>query len=149
MTGEPPGTGELIIYIDHSTIHDDRVEDLKSGIRRLVEVIDELEPQLIAYGFHLDEEAARMTVTAIHRDSASLELHMEVGKEQFRKLGEMITLRAIQVYGKISDRAREMLEQKAEMLGGSVMVTERLAGFARSPYACSDHGAPTDATPGS
>lgn len=147
MTGEAPGPGELITYIDHSTIHEDRVEDLKAGIHRLVDVVDELEPQLIAYGFHLDEEAARMAVTAIHRDSASLELHLEVGKEQFRKLGEMITLREIQVYGQISDRAREMLEQKAEMLGGSVTVTERFAGFARPAHSSSDHGAPHDETP--
>ena len=86
--------------------------------------------------FHLDEEAGRMTVTAVHPDSASLELHMEVGREEFRKLGDMITLRRIEVYGSISERAREMLEQKATMLGGSgVTVVERFAGFARTPPA--------------
>jgi hypothetical protein len=138
MTGEAqPGTAELIVYIDHSDIHEGRLEELKEGIRRLVDVIDvidEREPQLIAYGFHLDEEASRMTVTAVHPDSASLELHMEIGKEEFRKLGDMITLRQIQVYGSISERAREMLEQKATMLGGSgVTVIERFGGFARTP----------------
>jgi hypothetical protein len=77
-----------------------------------------------------------MTVTAVHPDSGSLELHMEVGREEFRKLGDMITLRRIEVYGSISERAREMLEQKATMLGGSgVTVVERFAGFARTPPA--------------
>jgi hypothetical protein len=33
----------------------------------------------------------------VHPDSASLELHTEIGKEEFRKLGDMITLRQIQV----------------------------------------------------
>jgi hypothetical protein len=137
MTGKPQAAdAELIVYLDHSDIHESRLDDLKEGIRRLVDVIEGLEPQLIAYGFHLDEEAGRMTVTAVHPDSASLELHMEIGKEEFRKLGEMITLRQIEVYGPISERAREMLEQKATMLGGSgVTVTERFAGFARTPQA--------------
>ena len=73
-----------------------------------------------------------MTVTAVHPDSASLELHMDVGREEFRKLGEMLTLRQIEVYGAISDQARQMLEQKAQMLGGSVRVVERFSGFART-----------------
>jgi hypothetical protein len=135
MTGKPqPGTAELIVYVDHSDIHEGRLPELKEGIRRLVDIIDVLEPQLIAYGFHLDEEAGRMTVTAVHPDSASLELHLEIGNEEFRKLGDMITLRQMEIYGSISERVREMLEQKATMLGGrGVTVTERFAGFARTP----------------
>ena len=137
MAGEPrPGASEPIVYIDHSDIHEGRLEDLKEGIRRLVDVIETHEPQLIAYGFHVDEEAARMTVIAVHPDTASLELHMEIGKEEFRKLGDLITLRQIQVYGRIGERAREMLAQKAKMLGGSgVSVSEPFAGFAHLPHA--------------
>ncbi len=137
MAVEPrPGTSEPIVYIDHSEIHEGRLGDLKEGIRRLLDVIETHEPQLIAYRFHLDEAAARMTVVAVHPDSASLELHMEIGKEEFRKLGDMITLRQIEVYGHISERAREMLELKAEMLGGSgVSVSEPFAGFAHLPHA--------------
>jgi len=126
---------ELIVYIDHSDIHEGRLEDLKDGIRRLVEFIEAHEPRLLAYGFHLDEEAGLMTVTAVHPDSASLELHLEIGREEFRKLGDLITLREVEVYGSISDSAREMLEQKAQMLGGRVRVTELLSGFARTSQA--------------
>ena len=132
MTSQPPvGASDVIVYLDHSDIHEGRLEELKEGIRRLVDVIESLEPQLIAYGFHLDEEAGRMTVTAVHPDSASLELHLEIGREEFRKLADLITLRQIEVYGAISDRARQMLEQKVQMLGaGGVSVVERFAGFA-------------------
>ena len=133
MSGEPrPRDTELIVYIDHSEIHEGRLDELKEGIRKLVGVIEALEPRLVAYGFHLDEAAGRMTVTAVHPDSSSLELHLEIGKEEFRRLADMITLTQIEVYGSISDRAREMLGQKARMLGGSgVAVIERFAGFAR------------------
>lgn len=132
MTDEPAPGDSTIVYLDHSDIHEGRLEDLKDGIRQLVDFIEEQEPQLIAYGFHLDEAAGRMTVIAVHPDSASLELHMEVGRERFRQLGDMITLRQIEVYGSINERVRELLDQKATMLGGAgVTVTERFSGFAR------------------
>ena len=123
------GSGR-IVYIDRSDISKGRIPDLKAGIRRLVEVIESLEPQLITYGFYLDEEAARMTVVAVHPDSASLELHLQIGRTEFRKLADMITLRQIEVYGSLSDKALTMLQEKATMLGGSgVTVHERLSGF--------------------
>jgi hypothetical protein len=132
-----------ILYVDHSDIHEGRLEELKQGILRLVDVIEAREPQLIAYGFHLDEEAGRMTVTAVHPDSASLELHLQIGRDEFRKLSDMITLRQIEVYGSISQRVHEMLEQKATMLGGNdVTVIERFAGFARTPRARDPIGLP-------
>jgi hypothetical protein len=122
------------VYVDHSDVDVTRLDELKDGIRRLVDVIEQLEPQLIAYGFHLDEGRGRMTVTAVHPDSASLELHMEVGREEFRRLGEMLTLTKIEVFGAVSDRVRDLLEDKARMLGAvDVQVTERFAGFARTP----------------
>ena len=133
MTGEPRSDApDVIVYVDHSDIHMDHLDELKEGIRRTVALLEEREPQLIAYGFHLDEELGRMTVIAVHPDSASLELHLEVGREEFRKLGAFLSLRNIEVYGTISDSVRELLEQKTEMLGGSgVTVVERFDGFAR------------------
>jgi hypothetical protein len=133
MTGQlQPGGGDFVVYVDHSDVREGCIDELKHGVRRLVEVLEKLEPQLIAYGFHFDEAGTRMTVTAVHPDSASLELHLEVGREEFRSLGGMLTLTGIEVYGSISPHAREMLEQKAAMLGGSgVTVRERHAGFLR------------------
>jgi len=133
MTGDLQVGADLVVYIDHSDIREGCIDELKEGVSRLVDVIENLEPQLIAYGFHFDEAAGRMTVTAVHPDSTSLELHLEVGREEFRKLGGMLTLTGIEVYGSISPRVREMLDQKAAMLGGSgVTVQERHAGFVRT-----------------
>ena len=56
---DDPDGSRLIVYIDRSAVSEDREQDLKAGIRRLVDVIQSLEPQLISYVFHLDEEAAR------------------------------------------------------------------------------------------
>jgi hypothetical protein len=132
MTDEGTRSGsEPIVYIDHSRIREDSIEELKAGVQRLVEFIDAREPQLIAYGFYIDEDAARMTVVAVHPDSASLERHMDIGNEEFRKLAHLVTLTAIECYGRPSDKAVEQLKQKAAALGdgGAVVSIERFAGF--------------------
>src|SRR5215207_6963787 len=131
MSRHGRGGSEPIVYIDHSHIREDSIEELKTGVQRLVDFIDAREPQLITYGFYLDEEAAKMTVVAVHPDSASLELHMDIGGEEFRKLSHLLTLTAIECYGRPSERALEQLRQKAAALGdgGTVISVGRFAGF--------------------
>jgi hypothetical protein len=132
MTGHGRrGGSEPIVYIDHSDIREESIDELKSGIQRLVEFIDAREPQLITYGFYIDEDAARMTVVAVHPDSASLERHMDIGSGEFRKLAHLLTLTAIECYGRPSERAIEQLRDKAATLGegGAVVSIKRFAGF--------------------
>jgi hypothetical protein len=127
-------TGEPIIYIDHSDIHEGALDELKEGVRALVDFIDAREPQLIAYGFHIDDDAMSMTVVAVHPDSASLELHLEVGGPEFRKLAHLLTLTSIECYGRPSEKAMEQLRQKAAALGDGkgIVSVGRYAGFARA-----------------
>ena len=129
--GTSGGSGP-IVYIDHSHIREDSVDELKAGVQRLVDFIDAREPQLITYGFYIDEHAARMTVVAVHPDSESLERHMEIGGREFRKLAHLVSLTAIECYGRPSERALEQLREKAAALGGggAVVSIERFAGFA-------------------
>ncbi len=124
-----------IVYIDRSETVDGRLEELKEGINELVEFVDAHEPQLISYSFFIDEDARRMTVVAVHPDSESLEFHLEIAGPEFRKLTEFIELTTIEVYGRPSDKALKQLQEKADMLGegGSVVVQEPQAGFARLP----------------
>jgi len=126
------GGSEPIVYIDHSRIREGSIDELRSGVQRLVEFVDAREPQLIAYGFYIDEDAARMTVVAVHPDSVSLEHHMDIGRAQFLKLAHLVTLTAIECYGRPSKRALEQLREKAAALGdgGAVVSIERFAGFA-------------------
>jgi hypothetical protein len=122
---------EPIVYIDHSDIRDGSLEELKAGVRRLVDFIEAREPQLIVYGFYIDEDAMKLTVVAVHPDLASLELHMDIGSAEFRKLAHLLTLTAIECYGRPSDKALEQLRQKAAMLGdgGTIVSVDRSAGF--------------------
>jgi hypothetical protein len=125
------GASEPIVYIDHSDIREGSLEELKAGVRRLVDFIEAREPQLITYGFYIDDDAAKMTVVAVHPDSASLELHMDIGGREFSKLGHLLTLTAIECYGRPSERALAQLRHKAATLGngGAVVSIGRFAGF--------------------
>jgi hypothetical protein len=86
------------------------------------------------YGFYIDDEGGKMTVVAVHPDSASLELHMDIGRAEFRKLAHLVTLTAIECYGQPSERALEQLRRKAATLGngGTVVSIGSFAGFAHS-----------------
>jgi hypothetical protein len=132
MAGEGKASAsEPIVYIDHSDIREGSLEELKAGVRQLVDFIDTREPQLIMYGFYIDEDAAKMTVVAVHPDSASLELHLDIGSSEFRKLAHLLTLTAIECYGRPSEKALEQLRQKAATLGDGETVVSigRFAGF--------------------
>lgn len=122
-----------LVYIDHSDIRPGKLEDLRAAVSALVAFVEEREPRLLSYGFHLDAATSTMTVVAVHPDAASLQLHLQVGGPEFRKVGELIELRRIEVYGRLSPTTRALLEQKAAMLGrdASIVVDERTVGFAR------------------
>lgn len=122
-----------IVYVDRSTIRDGKLDTLRSAMDELAEFVESEEPQLISYGFYIDGDASRMTVVAIHPDSASLEYHMDIGGSRFRGFSELIHLLGIDVYGQPSDTVLEQLEQKAEMLGapGGVGIHRLHAGFMR------------------
>jgi len=125
-------SGGPVIYIDRSDVYEERWQELKVGIRTLVAFVDSHQPQVVTYGFYLDEEANEMAVVSVHPDSASLERHIEVGGPEFKKLAPFLELREIEVFGRLSERAIELLHQKASTLGrGAVTLHERFAGFER------------------
>ena len=125
--------GGPVIYIDRSDVHEGRLNELKAGIRDLVPFVESHQPQMVTYGFYLDEDARQMTVVAVHPDSASLERHVRIGGPEFKKLGPFIELRGIEVFGYLSESAVELLQQKAAALGdrGVVTMHEQYAGFDR------------------
>jgi hypothetical protein len=135
------------VYLDRSDIRDGAWEALESGLRDLVTFVEHRQPQLLAYGIHVDEPARRMTVVAVHPDSASLERHLEIGRPAFEKLAPLLELRAIEAFGPLSARAVELLASKAAALGRDATVTlhAQVAGFDRVnvPSSALQHPTPT------
>jgi hypothetical protein len=113
-------------------VREGALEELKRGIKRLVEFVDANEPRLIAYDVYLNDDGSQMTVVHLHPDSASLEHHMDVAGPLFRSLADLVTLTSIRVYGEPSEKALRQLHDKARLLGsGGVTVCALEAGFSR------------------
>ena len=123
---------EPIVYVDRSVIAEGKMDELRSGIRGLVDFIDRHGARPLFYHIYIDEDGKEMSVVQAHPDSASLELHMEVGGPAFARFAELVNLSAIDIYGMPSEKLRRQLEAKARMLGGGkVAVHEFEAGFTR------------------
>ena len=78
-----------IVYIDTSAIREGKLGELEVAMKDLAAFVEANVPQLISYGFFLDEDRTQMTVVAVHPDSASLEFHMDVGGAEFRKFRDL------------------------------------------------------------
>ena len=125
-----------VVYVDTSDIRDGRLADVRSGIARLADVVEQEEPRLVSYAAFLDEDEERMTVVHVHVDAASLAFHMEGGGPLFAAFADLVLLRTIDVYGTVGPDVRAALEAKARLLGGARLRTHPLhAGFVRAPVA--------------
>jgi hypothetical protein len=125
---------EPIVYVDHSQVHAGKVEEVKERAVELVDFIKVREPRLLFYGFFFSDDERQMSVVALHPDSESMNVHLEIGGPEFRKFRDLITLQGIDVYGRPTDDVLDQLRQKAQMLGATegVAVHGMEAGFARS-----------------
>lgn len=123
---------DRIVYVDTSKIRGGKLDELKVAMRALVAFMEKRNPRVISYGFYLDEDAASMSVVAVHPDSDALKFHLDVGEAEFRSLADLVELSSIAVYGTVSDAVLERLNQKAQSLGsGTVTVHQPQAVFAR------------------
>ena len=121
-----------LLYIDTAEIREGALGEVKPAIEELARFVEANEPELIAYNVYFSDDGARMNVMHLHRDSASLEYHMDVAGPGFLRLVGLLTLTSIHVYGDPSERVLTQLRGKARLLGtGSVFVHPHHAGFSR------------------
>jgi hypothetical protein len=123
---------DVIVYVDVSEVREGALDELKAGLKNLVDFIEAKEPRLIAYNVYFSADGTRMTVVNVHPDSASLEYHMEVAGPLFRRFVELVTLSSIRIYGEPSEKALKQAHEKARLLGGGAVEVDALhAGFTR------------------
>jgi hypothetical protein len=123
---------EAIVSVDTSKVQEGKLEELQVAVSELVEFVDKNEPRPVAYSVYLNDDGTLMTVIQVHPDSASMEFHMDVAAPVFTKFKELITLSAIDIYGKPSAKLVEQMRQKAHMLGNAPLALHELqGGFSR------------------
>jgi hypothetical protein len=123
---------DVIVYVDISEVREGALDELKAGLKNLIDFIEAKEPRLIAYNVYFSADGTRMTVVNVHPDSASLEYHMEVAGPAFRQFVELVKLSSIHIYGEPSEKALQQAHEKARLLGGGAVEVDPLhAGFTR------------------
>jgi len=122
-----------ILYVDRARLTPGRIEVLKGRIAELVDLVDRTEPQILWYGAYLDEAAMEMSVVHVHRDSASLELHMQVIEPALAGFAGLLSLTRIDVYGPVNASIADRLRRKAAQLGGATLTFHDLHAGITTP----------------
>lgn len=121
-----------ILYVDRSTVHPGKLNELRTAMGELVDFVESNEPDILSYEVYFSADEDRMTVVHTHDDPASLEFHMEVAGPEFPLIGEFIELESIDVYGNPGEDLVQRLREKASTLGtGRVSVHDLYGGVDR------------------
>ena len=91
------------IIISNWGVKEGKLEELKRFQRELSKVVEEKEPQLIAFNAFLNEEGTEMTSIQVHPDAASMDFHLKVIQEHLGEamsaVAEFAEPRGMQYYG--------------------------------------------------
>ena len=125
---------EPFIFIGTHTIREGKLEDFKKQWRELLDVVEAKEPRLIAFNAYVNESGTDVTVVQVHPDADSMLFHMQVARDHISEayLSVLEKTKRIDVYGKPSDTALEMIRQLAGSEVPLSLKANHLGGFTRS-----------------
>lgn len=122
------------IIISTWGIKDGKLEELKRFQRELSRIVEEKEPQLIAFNAFLNEEGTEMTSIQVHPDAASMDFHLKVIREHLgdamSSVADFAEPKNMEYYG----TPPESLQASVSGRGGNLITKPiHLGGFTRSP----------------
>jgi quinol monooxygenase YgiN len=125
---------EPFIFIGTHTIREGKLEDFKKQWRELLDVVEAKEPRLIAFNAYVNEDGTELTVVQVHPDADSMLFHMQVARDHISEAYQSVLekTKRIDVYGKPSDTALEMIRQLAGSEVPLSVKANHLGGFTRS-----------------
>jgi hypothetical protein len=74
---------EPFIVISKWRLKEGNLEELRKYYKRIVSIVKANEPQIIAFQGFLNEDGTEMTSIQIHPDTASMDFHMQVLRENW------------------------------------------------------------------
>ncbi|MEO5320214.1 hypothetical protein PV761_16715 [Arthrobacter sp. CC3] len=122
---------DFLVYLDTSDVRPGKLGELKVAMEDLARFVEANEPRIIAYDVYFSDDGTRMNVLQVHQDLASLEFHLEVAGPRFPPIAPLVRLRTIEIFGAVTEELVKQLEAKTQLLGGTVMIRNLHAGFAR------------------
>ncbi|KQR80186.1 hypothetical protein ASF98_19560 [Arthrobacter sp. Leaf337] len=122
---------DFLVYLDTSDVQPGKLGELKVAMEDLASFVEANEPRIIAYDVYFSDDGTRMNVLQVHQDLASLEFHLEVAGPRFPPIAPLVRLRTIEIFGAVNEELVKQLEAKTQLLGGTVIIRNLHAGFAR------------------
>jgi quinol monooxygenase YgiN len=125
---------EPFIFIGTHTIREGKLQDFRKQWLELLEVVEAKEPRLIAFNAYVNESGTELTVVQVHPDADSMLFHMQVARDHISEAYQSVLekTKRIDVYGKPSDTALEMIRQLAASEVPLSVKANHLGGFTRS-----------------
>jgi quinol monooxygenase YgiN len=125
---------EPFIFIGTHTIREGKFEDFKKACGELLEVVEANEPRLIAFNLYANQDETEVGIVQVHPDADSMLFHMQVARDHISEAYQSVLekTKRIDVYGKPSDTALEMIRQLAGSGVPLSLKANHLGGFTRS-----------------
>jgi hypothetical protein len=122
------------IFIGTHTFKEGKAEDFKKGVQEFCDFIEANEPRLIAFHLYVNEDETEVSIVQVHPDVDSMEFHMQLVRQHIESsYGDWLdTTKSIQVYGELSDTARETMAQLSPPGVPYIVKPSHLGGFTRS-----------------
>lgn len=128
-----------VVYVSTWKIREGRFDDYQRFYTRQLQIIDEAEPQIVAFLAFANEDGTEMTHIHVHPDRASMDKHMGILAEKMGVLAEdlsavyefMEPVRT-EVFGTPGDRAMEMDRQLIDAGVPFSFKPRLIGGFTRS-----------------
>jgi hypothetical protein len=122
---------DFVVYLDTSDVRPGKLGELEAAMEDLAHFVEANEPRIIAYNVYFSGDGTRMSVLHVHQDLPSLDFHLKVAGPRFPPVAPLVQLRTIEVFGAVNEELVKLLEAKTQLLGGTVIIHNRHAGFAR------------------
>ena len=131
--------GEPVVYVSTWKIKDGKFDEYRRFSAKQLEIIDEAEPQIVAFLAFANEDGTEMTHIHVHPDRPSMDKHMGILAEKMGVLAEdlsavfqfMEPVRT-EVFGTPGDRAMEMDKQLIDTGVPFAFKPRLIGGFTRS-----------------
>lgn len=122
-----------LIVISKFRVKEGKLEELKKYYKKIQDIIEANNTRMIAMHGFLSEDGTEMTSVQIHSNTASMEYHMQVLKENwdesFSAYSQMVEGTTIDYYGDPPESALAMNEQSKQVL---TLLPVHIAGFTHS-----------------
>jgi hypothetical protein len=103
---------EPLILVSTFRVKEGKLDDLKRYYKKIMEIVESKEPQLIAFHGFLNEDGTEMTSIQVHPDTASMDLHMQVMRdnwdESWSEYSQILEVISADYYGTPPESALKM-----------------------------------------